>query len=248
MRFSYKSYRKNILFLNRYIIDVLGINVSQNFYDRAERLENKMVRIKINPKKQSDVNEMKAKGWAISVYRDRDTDSEFVTIEKGRIRFVMKTIIDENTNDKYVEVKKYMDGYVKDAKRFYENGYGVNGTFVISEGKTPDMTYAFFRNEGIQEIIDRYGLNRIVFPKEQGEKFDKTVYLDITKNPTSNDKNAPFFHTDGTYKPAKSDNKNLIAFDVSNASYIYEYNTFTLTIPWKYDLEKIDEIMASLTE
>lgn len=207
-----------------------------------------MVRIKINPKRQSDVNEMKAKGWSISVYRDRENEAEFVTVEKGRIRFAMRTIIDEESKDKYVEIKKYLDGYVKDAKRFYENGYGVNGTFVISEGKTPELTYAFFRNEGIQEIIDEFGLSRIVFPKEQGQKFDKTVYCDIVKNPSFKDPSMPFFHTDGTYKPTKADTKGLTAFEISGATYIYEYNTATLTIPWKYDLEKVREIMNSFTD
>lgn len=207
-----------------------------------------MIRIKINPKKQSDVNEMKAKGWSVNVWRDKDNESEFVTVEKGRIRFAMRTVLDEESKDKYVEIKKYMDGYVKDSKRFYENGYGVNGTFVISEGKTPDMTYAFFRNEGIQEIIDDYGLNRIVFPKEKGDTFNKTVYCDVTKNPSCKDPNgkvAPFFHTDGNYHVTKSDNKNLAAYEINSATYIYEYNTCTLTIPWKYDLEKIREILES---
>ena len=207
-----------------------------------------MIRIKINAKKQSDVTEMKAKGWHVNVFRDRDNDAEFVTVEKGCIRFAMKTFTDAETKDRYVEIKKYVDGYVKDAKRFYENGYGINGTFVISEGKSPDMVYAFFRNEGIQEIIDKYGLSRIVFPKEQGDTFDKTVYCDITRNPSFKDPSMPFFHTDGTYQPVKCENKNLNAFEITGATYIYEYNTCTLTIPWKYDLNKVREIMDSFAD
>jgi hypothetical protein len=115
----------------------------------------------------------------------------------------------------------------------------------ISEGKDTDQTYAFFRNEKLQEIIDEFGLRRIVFPREDGNTFSKIVWTKEDKQ--SHGVPTPMFHTDGSYEDQGVENDTR-KWLVSGASYIYEYVSGTLTIPQQYDTEKIREILTSLTE
>lgn len=209
-----------------------------------------MVRIKINSNAQTDVTDMRAKGWHALVFRGTPAQSneDFVTVEKKDIRFVARITMHEDT--KCVEVLKYLDGYLKDVKQFYENGCGINGTLCISEGKSADLTYAFFRNEKLQKIIDEFGLRRIVFPRDPGDKFEKDVQIDLARyQQYTGNKHypiAPSFHTDGTYEEIKPDDRNIKRWHVANASYILEFNTMTLTIPQKYDTDKIWEILKDL--
>lgn len=202
-----------------------------------------MVRIKIDANSKTDVTDMRAKGWHILVFRGQTPDADFVTAEKKDVRFVMK--ITNNNDAKCVEITKYLDGYVKDVKKFYEGGCYLNGTLCISEGKEVEQTYAFFRNEKLQQIIDEFGLRRIVFPREDGDTFSKTVWTKEDKQ--SRSVPTPAFHTDGAYEDQGVEDETR-KWLVTGASYIYEYTSGTLTIPQQYDAEKIREILTSLTD
>ena len=125
---------------------------------------------------------------------------------------------------------------------------GINGTLSISEGKDSDSTYAFFRNEKLQRVIDDFNINRIIFPREGGTTFEKEVHFDTTKHSVNEcNKNLPPFHTDGSYETIKSTDRNVRKWRVSGATYIFEYITRTLTIPQNYDIDKIAEILNSFT-
>lgn len=205
-----------------------------------------MIKIKISSGSQSDVTDMRAKGWHLMVFRGIASDDDFITVAKNDVRFVMRVV--KHDNEKYLEIAKYLDGVFKESKQFYENGCGIRGTLCISEGKEPDLTYAFFRNEKLQDIIDEFGLRRIIFPREPGDHFEKEVQVDLDKYKqyTGEHPTAPSFHTDGTYEEIPSDNRRLKKWKVSNATYIYEYNTGTLTIPQKYDTNKIWQTLEEL--
>lgn len=207
-----------------------------------------MIKIRINSGSQSDVTDMRAKGWHIMVFRGTVADDDFVTVSKNDIRFVMRVVLHDKK--KYLEIAKYVDGMFKESKQFYENGCGICGTLCISEGKELDLTYAFFRNEKLQEIIDEFGLRRIIFPREAGDHFEKEIQVDMEKYKqyTGEHPVAPSFHTDGTYEEIQSDNRYLKKWKVSNATYIYEYNTGTLTIPQEYDTNKIWKILEDLMD
>lgn len=210
-----------------------------------------MIRVKINRKRQSDVNEMKAKGWHVCVYREPDLNDEFVTAEKNGIRFVMKGVTTE-TEEHVIEIRKYVNGFYKDSKKFFDNGCGINGTLCISEGITIENTYAFFRNEKLQDLIEEFGLRRVVFPREEGSKFSKTVYDSYETGVESIHLGdvpvMPPFHTDGVYEQLPSIEPKTNKFEIHDATYVYEYNSLTLTIPWKYDVEYLRELMKSLTD
>jgi hypothetical protein len=205
-----------------------------------------MIRIRVNERTSTDVTDMRAKGWHVLVFRGDSADKDFLVAEKRDVRFVMKIITRDDV--KYTEVTKYLDGFVKDTKLFYENDCGITGTFCISEGKDNDSTYAFFRNERLQKIIDEFELRRIVFPKDNGETFEKIVWVDTKyRQYTGEHPVAPNFHTDGTYEMFK-DEDGCMKWRVSNATYVYEYQSGTLTIPQKYDTETIRHILTELTE
>lgn len=226
---------KNILFLNRYIIGKHGNKI---IFKPCRKDVFIMVRIKISSKSQSDVTEMRAKGWHVCIYRGADANEEMITCEKKDIRFTVKP--KENERGRFIEVRKYVMGYQKDCKMFYDANSGINGTLCISEGKTNDETYAFFRNEALQNMLDEFGIRRVVFPRDPGDTFEKEVYFDTTKNKTneSDYPAMPPFHTDGTYEKLKSE-RGLMKWRVANATYIYEYNSATLTIPQIYDVNKV---------
>lgn len=204
-----------------------------------------MIRIKIARKKQSDVTELIAKGWRASVFRDADDAAEMITVEKGCIKFVLKR---SATDPSLMELKKYVSGYYHDTKSFYEAGCGINGTICISEGKNSDATYAFFRNEKLQLLMDKFHLRKIIFPKEDCPKFDKDVYYDETAkyaNEAYFDGPNGCFITDGSSSEEPSI-EGTRKWSVANASYIYELATQTLTIPWKYDTDKLMEILSKI--
>jgi len=207
-----------------------------------------MVKIRIISSAQTDVTDLRAKGWHVLVFRGTKLDDDFITFEKKDIRFVVK--IGEKDGNRVVEIFKFIDGHQKDEKQFFENGCGINGTYWISEGKTNELTYMFYRNEKLQTLIDEFGIRRVVFPKDPGEKFEKDVYLDIekAKRYSGTLPEAPSFHTDGTYEEVGTDVKGTRKWHVTDASYIYEYNTLTLTIPQVYDTEKIRELLDELTQ
>ena len=207
-----------------------------------------MVRIKISSKAHSDVTEMRAKGWHVCVYRDTNADEEMITAEKKDIRFIVKPRINENGH--FVEVRKYVMGYQKDCKQFYDAESGINGTLCISEGKSNDDTYAFFRNEALQNVLEDFGIRRVVFPHEAGDKFEKDVYLDTAKSRINESglPEMPPFQTDGTYEEVRSETRGLKKWHVVDATYIYEYNSLTLTIPQVYDIKKVVDQLESILD
>ena len=200
-----------------------------------------MVKIKIDSKKLSDVSDMRAKGWHISIFRSDDGD--FIIVEKKDVRFKLGIITNDN-GEKCVEVTKFLHGVQKDTKLFDENGVGLCGTICISEGKLDEETYAFFRNQKLQDIIEEFSLKRIVFPREAGNTFEKDVYHDYYKSRQSKD--MPTFHTDGTYEQVESKIKGIAQWHIVNATYVYEYNSATLTIPQKYDVDKVRTILNEI--
>lgn len=211
-----------------------------------------MIRIRINPKKASDVTTMYAKGWRVSIFREAKSENEMVVVEKDVLRFVM-TIMSMNRADEgeppvriqAVQIKKFVHGYFVDSRIFLDTGSGINGTICISEGRTVETTYAFFRSEELQKLIEEFDIKRVAFPKDTtAYRFEKQI---IIPNDTIVDSHTmPEFHTDGTYQLIKTpDGDN--AWLVSNATYVYEYKIRTLTIPWEYNLMHVREIMKDLT-
>lgn len=213
-----------------------------------------MIRIRINQKKVSDVTSMNAKGWRVSIFRESIAINEMVTVEKDAIKFVV-SIMNVNRskpedhlvhNVNAVQIRKYVHGYYTDSKIFLDTGSGINGTICISEGRSVETTYAFFRSEELQELIDDYGLKRVSFPKDiSGYLFDKIVPSPANLPETK--ASLPPFHTDGSYEKYKTEDGD-IAWRIHGASYVYEYNTCTLTIPWEYNIIHVREFMDALTE
>jgi hypothetical protein len=207
-----------------------------------------MVRIKLASRSESDVTKMKAKGWVINVFRERNERDDFVIAERDVIntRFTLQLAKVPHT----VEVKKFVNGEFIDSKLFHDPGCGLSGTLCISEGKTVTTTYAFFRNEMLMELMERYGLKRIEFAKTDAAKFDKFVYEnDLSMYGKGEGKpTLPPFHTDGTYEETTPQQPNMRKFLVSGATYVYEYKTCTLTIPQQYDIWKLDELLKHLTD
>jgi len=211
-----------------------------------------MIRIRINQKKVSDVTSMNAKGWRVSIYRDANPLNEMATVEKDAIKFmlsIMHPAVLQNGTSAHtvnaVQIKKYVHGYFTDSKIFMDTGSGINGTICISEGKCVETTYAFFRSEELQKIIDDYGLKRVSFPKDiSGYSFDKIVPSPANLPETK--ASLPPFHTDGSYEKYKTEDGN-VAWRIHGASYVYEYNTCTLTIPWEYNILRVREFMDALT-
>lgn len=207
-----------------------------------------MVKIKIVSRSASDATKMKAKGWVIEIFREKYEHDDYVIAERDNInvRFVLAPAKTPNT----MEIKKFVDGEYVDSKFFYDPGCGLCGTLCISEGKTIATTYAFFRNEKLTTLMERYGIKRIEIAKDDSPQFEKFVYEDTTRSPYGRTitPTMPPFHTDGTYEEASQFSSSMRKFLITGASYVYEYNTCTLTIPQKYNVEKLDEILKQLTD
>jgi hypothetical protein len=175
-----------------------------------------------------------------------------VTVEKDAIKFmlnIMHPAVVQNGTGAHtvnaVQIRKYVHGYFTDSKIFMDTGSGINGTICISEGRSVETTYAFFRSEELQKIIDDYGLKKVSFPKDiTGYVFDKIVPSPANLPETK--ASLPPFHTDGSYEKYKTEDGN-IAWRIHGASYVYEYNTCTLTIPWEYNIPRVREFMDALT-
>lgn len=220
-----------------------------------------MVKIKIPGRTESDVSRMNAKGWAVSIFRGKNIYGldDFITIEKGSVKFWIgkSTILLGEIEDKSsaIEIKKYIDGKYEESKIFYDTGDGLAGTIFITDNKIVPQTYAFFRNASLMGIIDEFSLRRIEFPKTSDFRFEKTIVEDLSKtsmNPAYDCKNGlPPFHTDGNYEITElidTTDEHVRVWLVSDASYIYEYNSATLTIPQVYDVDTVRNIMNELTQ
>ena len=185
----------------------------------------KTVKIKINKRTYSDVTEMIAKGWKVSVFRDVEFKDEFVVITKDRLKFHIH--VDAET--KSVLIDRYIDGKKLDCKRVFDSGSGINGNVVIVEGDTAEQTYALFRTDDILALTEKFGIRRVVFAKQPGTHFNTTFPKKSTQ--------IPDFNTDGTI----ADKGNV--YEVTNATYLYDYENLILTISQTYDIEALHRIM-----
>lgn len=218
-----------------------------------------MIRIRINQKKVSDVTSMNAKGWRVSVFRESKPENEMVTVERDAIKFVMSIMqvprshaeldwTGMTTMIQAVQIKKYIHGYFTDSKIFMDTGSGINGTICISEGKTVETTYAFFQSEELDQLKQEFDIKKITFPKDiRGYRFDKIIPWDEVSYEPGAKLTVPKFHTDGVYELIQ-DEDGRAAWQIGNATYVYEYERHVLTIPWEYNLKQIRELMRSLTE
>lgn len=208
-----------------------------------------MVKFKILDASQSDVSDLLVKGWHIMIFRGDSSYEDFLIVSKKGVKFVVKIVDKWGYN--VIEITKYIDGVKKDMKQFYDHRCGLNGTYSISEGKSDDLSYMFFRNESLTKLMDEFGLKRVMFPRESCERFEKDVYLDMDKSLQYNGnayKNIPFFHTDGEYAQVESEVPGSAKWHISDAKYIYEYNTKTLTIPQLYNVDDVRQWLKELTE
>ena len=221
-----------------------------------------MVKIKIPKRNESDVSRMIAKGWNVSIFRGKNVFGfeDFITIEKGCVKFWAGYTRTNNMDQDIggftgIEIKKYVDGKYDESKIFYDTGDGLAGTIFITDSKIVSQTYAFFRNDSLMDIINEFSLRRIEFPKSSNSLFEKTIVEDLDKtsmNPARDCKNGmPPFHTDGNYEITElidTPEEHVREWLISDASYIYEYNSATLTIPQVYDVDTIRNIMNELTQ
>lgn len=192
----------------------------------------------IAPKRLSDISEEKGGCWGMDIFRSKSPKGDGVVMKRGNIKFKISLGTNEVGVD-VVKLTKYIGSEEKWTKRFYDPGDGIDGQYCISEGITDNETYAFFRPWSIVMLMCQYGINRVLFPKESeyegNYKFTRTV-------DNYDNTGVPPFHTDGQY------DKTANGWTISGASYVYEYNTGTLTIPWQYDLNKLTEDLDALTQ
>lgn len=208
-----------------------------------EKIKN--TKIKIDSREVSDACEIIAHGWRVSLYRSfKDPADDFITVIRDNIRFTFKP-----DNSKSICVKKYIDGELVDSKSFFDPGCGLVGCICIREipGATP---YAFFRNNKLLKLMDEFGVKRIEFPKTSDTRFERSVFEVCEKDaPVDPKTTPPPFHTDGDYEIegiVKFQDRYARKYNISDASYVYEYNTGIFVIPWIYNMEHLYSILAGL--
>lgn len=198
-----------------------------------------ITKIKIDSATKSDVISMTMRGgWKVHIYRNPDDEKkDFVTVTRDPHRFHM--YIDDNC----IVIDRYFDGRKMDTKRFHDTGSGINGLLFISENPISNLTYAYFRTEQLQSIMDDFDIVRVEIAKEPGVTFDKTIEY-ITLN------GMPHFHTDGTYELRENpDDPNRSEWLIGGATYIWDYENRRLHIPQVFDhralRQKLQEIVDS---
>ena len=203
-----------------------------------------MVKIKISSKYQSDVTEMVAKGWGVHVYRDANPSQHFITAEKNNIRFIIRTV-DSATG----EVKKYVDGECCNTKHFPTDGCGVYGTLYINESSREIDVYAFFRNENIQDLMDFYGIHKVMYVDEDASEDAFSIKL-YFENDTEEQTR---YYTDGYVQHTVVKNTDDSAqyahsLNISDATFVYDKDNQTLSIPRKINIDylygKLEESMS----
>ena len=195
----------------------------------------KMTKIKVTKRMESDVTEMFANGWRVSVFRHDDFRYDFLVISKDRIRFEIRP--DKETH--CIIVSRFVDGKKVDYKKFYDTGLGVTGTVCILED-TMDNTYCFFRTEDLQQLIDTYRLKKVLFAKQAGEKFTYTMMY----NPELHKNSFAPIHTDGTMTNKMIEGKDSI--EIVDATYVYDASQSILVIPQVYNPETIHALMKEI--
>lgn len=205
----------------------------------------KTVKIKIDDRMSTDASEIIARGWHVSIYRSKEPMNDFITVIKDNVRFTFKM---EEAHS--ICVKKYIDGDLIDTKSFYDSDCGLVGAICIRE--FPDHTpYAFFRNRHLIDFMHEFHIKRVEFPKTADGRFEKSVFEVCQKDEPATSAFPPPFHTNGTYTIhgiVKFGDKYARRYDIANASYIYEYNTDTITIPWIYDIDVLSILLRELGE
>lgn len=206
-----------------------------------------MIKFKINDPSKSDVTKMFAKKWRMTIYGKGTLKEnlDIVHVEKDDVLFVI--YLDKDKHN--IIVDRFIDDIFIDRKSFHDDGDGVVGTFCILEGETSRTTYAFFRTEKLQQLMDQYGI-RISFSKESGnminkfrihQSWDNLVYGGTVPE-------MPPFHTDGTFTCMKNEDRRENEWIVSGATYIYGYPQCILYLPQDYDLEHIKDVLEEIIQ
>ena len=189
-----------------------------------------MIKILLFESRLSDVTEMSVKGWKITIDRDKAHDQSFITVEKNGIKFT----IDSTQSDDWIVLKKYYCNTCVDTKKYQTDGCrNAEGILFICDSADEKKTYAFWRNQELQILLESAGIERVSFKKDADETFDMTVY-------DSHDQLGAYtFKTDGAlstvieteYSTMKDMTK------VVGATYVYLMESNKLILSQHYDLE-----------
>ena len=118
-----------------------------------------MIKIKISCKTESDVSTYIARDWTIKMFRGY-SHGEFFVAEKDNIQFVVR-----ETDDGRISLEKLVNGEPIDTKFAASDGCGIGGTLYINDHREPERCYAFFRNEKLQDLLDCFGIPKLIFQK-----------------------------------------------------------------------------------
>jgi hypothetical protein len=200
-----------------------------------------MIKIKICSRDQSDVTEMKAKGWLIRIMREANPHKTQVVAEKGNVQYVLSTIKEEG--EVLVCLKTYVFGECTSTKQSPSDGCGVYGTLYISDNSIEERSYAFFRNEAIQSFMDFFGIRQVKYTEDavMTESFSQTLQFENDTEDLGDR-----FVTDGFVTHNSIQNEDGVwshSVSISYASYLYDKQSMTLSIPYRYDINKLYDIM-----
>ena len=185
-----------------------------------------MIKIKISCKTESDVSTYIARDWSVKMFRGY-THGEFFVAEKDNIQFVVR-----ETDDGRISLEKLVNGEPIDTKFAASDGCGIGGTLYINDHREPERCYAFFRNEKLQDLLDCFGIPKLIFQKTSvgSDHFVMGYETQSTEEEII---------TDGTIE----DNGDTRS--ISNAGYVYDVMAGLMILPQKYD---IPAIIQSLRE
>lgn len=185
-----------------------------------------MIKIKISCKTESDVSTYIARDWTVKMFRGY-THGEFFVAEKDTIQFVVR-----ETDDGRISLEKLVNGEPIDTKFAASDGCGIGGTLYINDHREPERCYAFFRNEKLQDLLDCFGIPKLIFQKTSvgSDHFVMGYETHSTEDEII---------TDGTIED------NGETRSVSNAGYVYDVMAGLMILPQKYD---IPAIIQSLRE
>lgn len=185
-----------------------------------------MIKIKISCKTESDVSTYIARDWTIKMFRGY-SHGEFFVAEKDNIQFVVR-----ETDDGRISLEKLVNGEPIDTKFAASDGCGIGGTLYINDHREPERCYAFFRNEKLQDLLDCFGIPKLIFQKTSvgSDHFVMGYETHSTEDEII---------TDGTIE----DNGDTRS--ISNAGYVYDVMAGLMILPQKYD---IPAIIQSLRE
>ena len=200
-----------------------------------------MIKIRICSKDQSDVTEMKAKGWLIKIMREANPHKTQIVAEKGNVQYVLSTI--KNDGEILVSLKTFVFGELTSEKQSPSDGCGVYGTLYISESSNEARGYAFFRNEAVQNFMDFFGIRQVKYTEDavMTESFSQTIQFE-----DDSEELGDRFVTDGFVSHNAIQNEDGVwshSVSISYASYLYDKQMMTLSIPYRYDINRLYDVM-----